>query len=546
MAYKKPTAQTQKIKTMPPPVGGINAKDGITLMPETDAVDLVSWIPDTYGIRCRKGYREWAINIPGDAPVLSVLNWIGADTPMPGDTFLDTPTSMPGFLFACTDSGIYDITTTTDAPALAFALSGGDQAGWMSSTIVSNIAGTTLCVASEADGYMKFDGTTWNKPTMGGGAGQIGNIDPGDLCYVMNWKRRLWFVERDSTSAWYLPTDQVTGAATEFDFGSLFKNGGHLSYLASWTIDAGEGIDDYLVAVSSSGDVLVYKGTDPSAAATFGAQGSFFVGQIPVGRRAWSQFGGDLIILSANGIYPLSFVTRGGAQLLQATGQEYSSNIRSPLGADLKSSFTLPGWDLVLHPSERLMLCNVPDYGGYRNRQWVMSTTMNKWTRFEDVPSYSYGQCLSYLFAGTQDGRVLLLFNDALDDIKYGETTGTPIRGVVKGAFSFFEAPALTKQWLQVWPSFLAVDIPSYQIGIAVNFDLSPTLGTPTLPGSANAKWDQAKWDSGAKWVGSIRPFGGWTSVGGVGISGAISLVTSCAGETLLVSLAYMYQVGGP
>ena len=545
MAGLKATRQEQKLETLPPPIGGINARDGISIMPPTDAVNLVNWIPDTFGVRSRKGYREWAINFPENEVVQSILTWLGQDTPLPGDTFLSQPTSMPGKLWACTQGGIYDITDTTDSPASAVTLSGADMAGMFSTATVSNIAGTFLCAVSETDGYYTFDGTTWLKRMAGAGAGQISGVDPDLFCFVMQWKRRLWFVERDSTRAWYLNVDELAGTATEFDFGAQFKRGGFISYIANWTIDAGEGVDDFMVIVSSNGEVLVYKGTDPDTAEKFNFVGSFFIGQVPVGRRAFVQYGGDLVLLSANGIYPMSFITRGGAQLLQATGQEYSSMIRSPMGQDLRNSFTINGWTMMLHPSERLLIVGVPDYGGQRAKQFVMSTTQNKWTTFSDIPALCYGESLGYAFAGTTDGRVILLFNDFFDNVAFGEQVGTGIRGVVQPAFSFFKAPALEKQFLMVRPNFLAIDQPSYRIGMSVNFSLLPPEGDPTQGESAVSLWDVDAWDA-AKWGGGLQSYAQWTSVGGIGFSGAAGLVTICIAETLLVSLDYMYATGGP
>lgn len=546
MAKKKtPQAKTHKLKTKPPPIGGINARDGISIMPEEDAVDLINWIPDTFGVRCRKGYREWAINFPTGELVSSVMPYIGPATVVPGGSYLTVPTSVAGFLFAATDNAIYDISTSTNAPASAFALSGGTDAGSFSYITLTNTAGSFLCAASEGDGYHIFNGTAWSKPTAGAGAGQINGVAPSNLCFNMLWKRRQWFVERNSTKAWYLPVDQITGTVTAFDFGSQFKNGGYLAYIANWTIDAGEGIDDFFVAVSSNGDVVVYKGTDPAVVGQFVLVGTFFIGQVPVGRRGWAQYGGDLVLLSANGIYPMSFVTRGGAGLLQASGEEYSSKIRSPLGRDIQNSFNSIGWDMLLHPTERIFLINVPDYGGQRAKQYVMSTTANKWTRFAGIPIKCFGKSLNYTFAGTTDGRVIILFTDFFDDVAFGESTGNGIRGTVQPAFSFFEAPALEKQFLMVRPVFLAVDRPAYLVSMSVNFSVAPLQGTPSGGVPSGSLWNTSQWNDD-QWGGTLQSFADWVSVGGIGFSGAAGLVTECVGETLLAAFDYMFADGGP
>lgn len=539
------TAQKQYLKSRPPPIGGLNARDAIAAMPELDAVNLLNWIPDTYGIRSRKGFSEWAINFPGDAAVEGIMSYIAANTTIPGGSYLTAPTAMPGFLFAATKTAIYDITSTTDAPAVAQVLSGTDNAGWFSSVILANAAGTFLLACSETDGYFTFDGTTWVKRVAGGGAGQINGSDPANFVQVQMHKRRAWFVQRDTTSAWYLPVDSIAGTVAQFNFGPQFKNGGALAYLATWTIDAGDGVDDFLVAVSTMGDVAVYKGTDPASATTWALVGVWNVGQIPVGRRAWTQYGGDLIIASADGLYPLSYVTRGGAAFLQASSKEYTSKIRTPIGADLRASFTDRGWDIIVHPAERVMCVSVPDYSGRRSFQYAMSTSLNQWCNFSGVPTYCYGKSAGYVFAGTQDGRVLLLFSGYFDEVPYGESVGNAIPGVIVPAFSVFEKPTVQKQVHMIRATWQSVDTPSFFIGVSVDYNIENPTGTPAFVPFSTDLWDVAEWDA-ATWGGALRVFAEWNSVEAIGFAIAAALVTSVVGDTVLVGLDFMLEDGGP
>jgi hypothetical protein len=532
------------VVTRPAPIGGLNVRDGLAGMPDEDALQLINWIPDSYGVRCRKGYREWATNLAGGT-VQSVVAYFNANTSFPTGEYLTLPTTMPGTLFAATATGIYNITTSSTTPAVSQALSGSTYAGWLSSQMLTNTAGSFLLVASEDDGYYYYNGTAWAKPIQGSGIGEIDGVDPALFCHVSMWKRRAWFVEKNTTNAWYLATDSITGTATKFDFGPQFKRGGHLAYLANWTIDAGEGIDDFLVAVGSNGDVLVYKGTDPSSATTFGLVGSWYVGQIPVGRRSYCQYGGDLIIVSADGVFPISYVTRGGAALLQASAKEYSSKIRTAIGADLRNSFTLRGWDILVHPSERLVVINTPDLRARRNQQYALSTTLNQWCVFRDIPSTCYGATGGYAFAGTADGRVLLLFADAFDNIPFGEQVGDGIYGLIQQAYSAFGTPALQKHFLMARANFLSVVEPGAVISVATNYALSDRTAFPTYDVRTVSKWDVALWDS-AKWSGGPRSFSKWVGVGAIGYAGSAVVQTGCSGDTILASIDYQLRSGGP
>jgi hypothetical protein len=47
--------------------------------------------------------------------------------------------------------------------------------------------------------------------------------DPTTLSYVWAHQRRLFFIKKDSLSAWYLPADSIGGAAVELPLGGVFK-----------------------------------------------------------------------------------------------------------------------------------------------------------------------------------------------------------------------------------------------------------------------------------------------------------------------------------
>lgn len=535
---KFPSLRVQKVATIPAPVGGLNARDSYASMAPTDAISLVNWLPDTGGVRCRKGYTEWAIDFPSDNEVQSIFGYFAPGTSFTAAEFVPQPSSVPGKLFAATKAAIYDISSSTNTPTSVQALSGGTYAGWISHSQITNSGGTYLLVCSETDGYYYYNGTTWS-------AGGTTGLASADAAFLMVWKRRVWLVEQDSTSAWYLPANAITGAATEFDFGPVFKTGGKLEYLASWTIDAGEGIDDFLVAVSSLGDVAVYKGTDPASAATFALVGTWQVGPIPVGRRGFTQYGGDLLILSSTGVFPISYITRGGAGFLQATGKEYTSKIRAAIGKDLQFSFALRGWQLMDHPNERILLANVPNYTQSQDRQYVMSTVFNEWATYQDIPVYTMGKHAGYAFAGTRDGRVLLLTTGAVDNVAYGTSTGESIRGIIIPAFSTFTLPALQKHMKMVRCNFLSEAAPAISVNVNVNYSLRSPTTSPTPGVSTDAVWDTAVWDS-AVWGGEQRPYSAWAGVNGMGFAAAATIVIESVADSVLTSIDYMFEPGGP
>ena len=551
---RRGSPRAHQIRQAAAPIGGLNTKDSLAAMPSTDCPALINWIPDVGGLRSRDGFIEWAVDFPDALPIRSILSYFGPDAGFPAGTFLTLPTTMPGEVFAATDDEIYDVTSATNTPGSVKTLSGAEYAGHLSHTMLVNSGGSFLLVCSETDGYFYYNGTSWVTPIQGPGAGEIDNVDPADFVHVNVWKKRTWFVERDSTRAWYLPAEAITGAASVFDFGPLFKRGGHLAFLANWTLDAGEGIDDFLVAVSSNGDVIIYQGTDPDSASTFSLVGSWYVGQIPIGRRGYAQLGGDLLLLSTEGVFPVSEITRGGDAFLAAGGR-YSEKIKPSLGKSVRSSFTQYGWQLAVHSTQRLLVASTPDTDNSANFQYVLSTSVNGWTTFNNIPALCLGPVSGYMMSGTSDGRVLLLAGSN-DSVTYNELDGESIRGVVQFAFNAFEAPSQEKKFLMVRPSFLAALDPGLVVDVSVNYTFEQLQGAVPNPNALNStEWDGSSsdpydlWNTGY-WDGVPGEralfFADWRTVSGLGFSGAANMTTRVTAPTLLTSMDYMYQVGGP
>jgi hypothetical protein len=61
-----------------------------------------------------------------------------------------------------------------------------------------------------------------------------------------------------------------------------------------------------------------------------------------------------------------------------------------------------------------------------------------------------YGSIGGFTFAGTKDGRVIILFTARLDNVPYAVVSGNAINGRIVSAYSYFDAPALQKQFLMV------------------------------------------------------------------------------------------------
>src|SRR5262245_15629203 len=294
---KRATRQTGKLVPFLVPSRGINARDAFAVMHPSYAINLVNVIVEQYGLRTRKGFTEYASNLGVDVvPVHSIMVYY---PPSAGSTALAAPSmghidkmilspglrsfGFTGKVFAAKADEIYDITTGGAGPhsPIMTSLPGP----FWTSLMFNNAAGSFLVMTNDEGGYRYYDGSSWTPVGAGTGPTEIDGVDPDSFCYVMEWKKRLWFIEKDTANAWYLPAGQITGTATKFSFGEQFSRGGDLAALANWTVDGGAGIDDQLVAVGRQGNIAIYQGTDPDVANSFNARGVWNVGPLPTGRR---------------------------------------------------------------------------------------------------------------------------------------------------------------------------------------------------------------------------------------------------------------------
>lgn len=522
-----PTAQAYHL---PAPTGGLNTVSAGMAMPASDAVLAVNLISAENGLRARLGYSEWCTGLEGattDA-VRTVMSFAG---------------SVLGSnrLFATTEQGIYDVSSSSTTPTLvySFATQVGN-AGWGSWAVMVTAAGHFLLYCDEVNGLHVYSesGGTWAAVTQGGGATQINGVDPSDLVFVAVFKQRVWLVQRDTASAWYLPTGAIYGAATEFPMGRAFRAGGHLVGLWNCTYDGGAGMDDSLVAISGGGDVLVWQGTDPASA--FGLKGVWQIGQPPAGRRIASTFGGDVLLLSRAGLLPLSRLVVGGTGPEEYATAKVGNYLNSLM---LEKADTL-GWAMALNPQDaNALMLLIPTGSSDTDLQLVQAAGSRGWFLYRDLPMLSAVPHEGTLYFGTADGRVCRHVN-YLDGVTLADPSAyEPVDCSLISAFSTLGSPT-HKQVQMLRPLFVATDSQvSYNIGARYDYDLDE-LDTATLSLGGAGTWDTAVWDTDV-WGGSQYALLEPNGAVGEGVHVAVALRFSSIGRTVLVGVDVSYTSGG-
>lgn len=516
---------SQEISTGKIAVGaaGINSVQNLSMMALEDLIYGYNVVPTKYGTKVRAGYEEWATNC--DDEVRTLIPYIGAD-------------STKNRLFACTESNILDVTASTDAPATdqAFASSSVDS-GYCSWTMFTTAADRFLCVCDEQNGYYTYTESTdtWAKIT-----GAVTVADATKFAQVCSWKSKLWFTQKGTSKSWYLPTGSVVGAATEFDWGNKFVHGGTLVGLWSWTVDGGEGVDDYLVAVSSTGDVIVYKGTDPASSSTFGLVGKWFIGAPPKGRRCVGSFGGELYLLSSFGLLPISKLMSG--QPVMDKNIAVTEKVAPLVTTEMNQLRETYGWEVRFAPSQNLLLISVPKNGSTPNIQFARDLNTQGWGIYRDIPYLTGDTWISDFYIGTSDGRVLvhtgtvdnrtLAVPDAYEDIEFSLLT------------SFHDYGDPNQKIVQlVRPVFIGAVVPSYYVATRFDYNLIEVTDIPPSVSFTGSAWDVGLWDEaiwGTDFVVSGVLYGG----SGMGIVAAHAIRGNTNGECTIIRLDVFYTRG--
>jgi len=563
------------------PSSGINVRDPVAKVGPEFALDLINVITTESGLSTRYGYAGWAWDLPGNLSVPTIMSYYPAIATPSGviSHSLRIPSTLEipdvvvnGQLFACTNNNIYDITAGGGGPWVGLT-DGAVTSDYWTWRNFQNAAGSFLLACNYEGGYYAYgaggfsDGFSDGFATLstgfahimeGDNIGQITGIDPDLFVFLMVWKRRLWFVEKNSTRSWYLPVEQITGQASLFDFGTHFRHGGYLVALVNWTLDGGEGIDDYLVAVGSEGDIVIFKGYDPDSAAedpnAFSLHGIWYVGPLPAGRRQVDLTGGDVWILSVRGLTPLSKLVQGSAANSDPVGG--LSDLVNPLiSRYMKASNRSQEWYIKVLPREEMAVVGLPRVVVREGvNQLALRWAHGAWSKLADLPILSYTNHSDLIFGGGDPtmrgdaaGRVYLMFSNQQDNAA-GKEEGanrSSIRCRVVPAYNGFGAPGLLKSYPMVRPMFLAQIVPQGTIKILTDYVAPEWKSVPTLPVVAVGIWDTDLWDVG-EWGGPPYPIRRWLGTVGAGFAATAQFDYIAIGGLTLASIDWWVKGGGP
>jgi hypothetical protein len=476
--------------SLPAPVGGWNARDALPSMAPSDAVILENWYPATTEVTLRNGYEKHATGITGQVETL--MAYSGASTDK---------------LFAIAGGKVYD--ASSQGAVGAAVVTGLTNSRWGYCNIATS-GGNFLSMANGVDAPRNYNGTTWSTPAITG-------VTATTLRDPILYAQRQFFIGDNSLKVWYLPVQSIAGAAAAVDVAPFMTKGGYIVAHGTWTIDAGNGVNDHYVIMTNKGQIIVYQGTDPTSTTTWSMVGVWDIGA-PVGPRSLYKYAGDMLIISQDGVVPLSGALQSSRVQPRVAITDKIQFAISAAVTDYAQNF---GWQLMYVPTINQLWLNVPVQEGQNQQQYAMNTITGSWCNYTGWNANCMEMYNDEPYFGG-DGYVAHAWYSNADD-------GNNITALGLQAFNNFNSAGTLKRFTMSRPIFRTDGAPAIYAGINIDFNTDIPTASLTFTPATYSKWDSALWDAGL-WGGALSILQNWQGLNGVGYYGAPIVKTAASG----------------
>jgi hypothetical protein len=436
------------VLTIPFGTGGLNTKDPLPSMPPQDCVICQNFIVENDRIVSRNGFQNAVDTFVYDDPVESLFEYTGSN---------DTQ------IISCAGSKIYKDLIPTEIGT------GFTNARWQG--LMMN---DYLLLFNGADTPQKYDGTTLTDNVFSG------SVTPANLVGATNFKNRLIAWENNACGFWYGGSDAISGALSFFDLSFITKRGGYVVACATWSYDSsgGTGLQARLVIFMSSGEAIVYEGTNPSDADAWSIIGRFKVAP-PISQRAFLEYSGDILLVNRYDLITFSEVFSSGE----------NPNTQSKLVGAIKSGVSSYGsnfgWQMINHPDSALIIINVPK-SSTEFIQYVVNTRSGGCSQFTGMNANCFGVYDNNLYFGGAT-KVYQALSGSDDN---GEYIDLDIQT------SFSNLGSNSEKTLNYIKPFLAIDTDT-NFNYSINYDFKTgDLATSELVSTGGNLWDTFFWDT--------------------------------------------------
>jgi hypothetical protein len=476
--------------TLPAPIRGLLEVENWAYSKPGMATILDNWFPTERGLKLRGGTERWC-ELP--APVEPVRSGLEYDSGSIHRIFAATSTRLFDVSFAdnpVLQTGVGTI-TNGNFSASQFATAGGD---WL------------LAVNDAGDYVRRYNGTIWEylNSAFAGTPGKILMPDnttaATGLTHIWKYKNRLFFVQGGTMNAYCLPLNAVAGKLELIPLSGAAKRGGSLLFGATWSLDAGDGLDDKCVFCTDLGELIVFSGSDPTTSANWRQEGRFDIAK-PLGKNGHLQLGADLLIATIDGIVPVSQAVQKDKSALSLAAITF--NIQPTWMREVRRKDAFP-WTITKWDEGDMLLVNFP--GGSLNKPDELTVGVSNlhtgaWSRFTNWDALCFMHMSGSLFFGTQTGKVMQVDSTGYDDARWDDVndrfTGVSYLCRFVGGWETFQSPPNQATWFQARAAFFSSANEPFQPQLAATTDyefrLPPEPDAGPDPGLLDV-WDQGLW----------------------------------------------------
>jgi len=516
MPVTKGRAQSRPY-TIQPAVRGWIVNEPLANSKPGGARVLENMFPTLTSVRVRGGAQKYATISTG--PVLRLFSYKSGSNEK---------------FFASDETNIFDVSSIIDADTIPTADVSGQTSGYYATAQFGTAGGDFISVVNGADTPLYFDGTTWADHAF------TGLATPEDLSFVWTYASRLWYVQKDTMKAWYLPVDSINGALTSFSLAGVFQDGGVLLFGGKWSLDSGDGLDDKCFFMSSTGEVAVYQGTDPSSASGFSKVGVYKITP-PMGMNAWMMAGGEPLIATEDGIVPLSMAVNKDAAALSLSA--VTKNIEPEWKTEVSARKTMP-WEILKWPTNNMMVVSLPVVStSVEPYCFVANLETGAWAKFTNWNTRCVGLYDDHGYFGSNDGCVYRMETGGSDD-------GEPYTCTYVGLPDHLRSPGATKIIHSIRSVFIASVPFTSKVSASVNYNVTLPTAPSSVADYTTDEWDSAEWDV-SLWdaTGTSTVTTKWQSVGKSGFIISPQVQITCGITPFprieLIASDVIYETGG-
>jgi hypothetical protein len=477
------TQQRAQLYVIGSPTGGLNGRDSLASMSETDAYQMDNIFPGTTSCVLRPGYTTYQTGLGAAVDSLEVYASGGTQT-----------------ILAFAGSQVVDVSVEGTLKVLKSNLNSAQTISVMFSTTADNAQ--FLIVTTGQDIPMSYNNGTLTNLAFTGL-----NESATNLNYVNSYMDRLFWGTANKMGFYYLPPGEIQGAMAWYDLGELTTQGGYLEAIGTFSDDAGDGPNEYIVFVSSRGEYIMFQGQDPGDATNWNIIGRYRGGE-PIGRKCLLDYAGDVLVLTSDGVQPFSLIRK------QSNTVIITLAITSKLGDTLlrlNTNRNIWGWAMQLWPVGSMLIVNAPDSdnpaGTYS--QFVMNTITQSWCRFTNLNAISFCMSERVIYFGDYNGNIYAIGGTS--------DNGNPISFSVKQAYNYYQTNSFKHY---KWAQFLVKCEMPVLLSCSLSVDFDEAYQNNNINGTTQlgngGQWDICKWDTcqwgyspyTQKWVAGFANYG--------------------------------------